>query len=144
MSLTARQITVIQSAVPVIVANSDAVAAAFYAQLFAIDPSLRAMFRGDMVEQGRKLMTMLGVALGNIEKLDTLRPALQQLGQRHVAYGVDARHYATVGQALLNTLETAFGEAFDYEAREAWSTLYGALVAAITVGLYTETEAAAD
>ncbi len=143
MSLTTRQITVIQSAIPVIVANSDAVAASFYAQLFSLDGSLRGMFRGDMVEQGRKLMTMLSVALTNLEKLDTLRPALQNLGQRHLAYGVAEHHYAVVGQALLNTLEMAFGDGFDAEAREAWGTLYGALVAAITRGVYSPFESAA-
>jgi hemoglobin-like flavoprotein len=145
MSLTTRQIELIQSAIPVIVANSEVVAAAFYTQLFALDPSLRPMFRGDMTEQGRKLMTMLGVALNNVDKLDTLRPALEHLGRRHVDYGVSLHHYTTVGQALINTLESAFGEAFTPEARDAWVTLYGALVEKITDGLYApHTEAAAD
>ncbi len=35
------------------------VAATFYSELFAIEPALRPMFRGDMVVQGEKLMTML-------------------------------------------------------------------------------------
>ena len=145
MSLTTRQITLIQSAIPVITSNADAVASAFYAQLFTLDPSLQPMFRGDMVEQGRKLMTMLGVALNNVDTLDTLHPALQNLGHRHIDYGVSQHHYLVVGQALINTLEAAFGEAFTIEVREAWVTLYGALVDAITGGLYTpHTEAAAD
>ena len=145
MTLTTRQITLIQSAVPVITSNADAVAAAFYTQLFALDPSLRPMFRGDMVEQGRKLMTMLGVALSNVDKLATLHPALENLGRRHVGYGISKHHYATVGQALINTLEAAFGEAFTPEVRAAWVSLYGALVDAITRGLYEpQTEAAAD
>ena len=58
MPLTTRRIELIQSAIPVITSNTEAVATAFYAQLFALDPSLRPMFRGDMTEQGRKLMTM--------------------------------------------------------------------------------------
>ena len=145
MSLTTRQIELIQSAIPVINSNADAVADAFYTQLFALDPSLRAMFRGDMIEQGRKLMTMLGVALNNVTKLDTLHPALENLGRRHVGYGVSQHHYATVGQALINTLEAAFGEAFTPETRDAWTTLYGTLVEAITGKLDQPlTEAAAD
>jgi hemoglobin-like flavoprotein len=145
MTLTARQIELIQSAIPDITTNAEAVAAAFYAQLFAIDPSLRPMFRGDMAEQGRKLMTMLSSALNNINKLDALHPALQNMGRRHIAYGVEKHHYWVVGQALINTLETAFGEAFTLEVRTAWITLYGALVEATTSGLYVpQTEAAAD
>lgn len=144
MPLTTRQIELIQSAVPVITGNADAVATAFYAQLFALDPSLRALFRGDMVEQGRKLLTMLGVALNNVDKLDTLHPALESLGRRHLGYGISKHHYTTVGQALINTLEAAFGEAFTPEVRAAWVTLYGTLVDAITRGLYEPpTESAA-
>lgn len=145
MTLTTRQIEIIQSAVPAITSNAEGVATAFYAQLFALDPSLRPMFRGDMVEQGRKLMTMLGTALNNVERLDSLIPALQSMGRRHMAYGVEKHHYWIVGQALINTLEMAFGEAFTAEARTAWSTLYEALVEAITYGLYEpQTESAAD
>jgi hemoglobin-like flavoprotein len=145
MTLTTRQIEIIQSAIPTITSNAEGVATAFYAQLFALDPSLRPMFRGDMAEQGRKLMTMLGTALNNVERLDSLLPALQNMGRRHVAYGVEKHHYGVVGQALINTLEMAFGAAFTPEARAAWVTLYGALVEAITNGLYgPQTEAAAD
>lgn len=144
MSLTTTQIRIIQTAVPVIAANADAVAEAFYAQLFAIDPSLRPMFRGDMKEQGRKLMQMLSVALSNLESLDTLRPALRALGERHVNYGVTEHHYQTVGLALLNTLEMVLGDAFTSEAHDAWASLYTALTAAVTHDLYPTTEAAAD
>ena len=35
------------------------VAATFYSELFAIDPSLRALFKTDMIVQGQKLMNML-------------------------------------------------------------------------------------
>ena len=31
----------------------------FYDRLFAIDPNLRSLFKGDMEEQGRKLMSMI-------------------------------------------------------------------------------------
>lgn len=145
MSLTTRQIELIQSAIPVITANADTVAEAFYTQLFALDPSLRPMFRGDMVEQGRKLMTMLGTALNNVNRLDSLHAPLQNMGRRHIDYGVTLYHYAVVGRALINTLETAFGEAFTQEVRTAWVTLYGALVEATTAGLYEpQTESAAD
>lgn len=144
MSLDAAQINQIRSAVPTIVANADAVATAFYAQLFALEPTLRLMFRGDMTEQGRKLMSMLSVALNNLDKLDTLRPALKALGERHIDYGVTAGHYDIVGRALIGTLELMLGEAFTLEARQAWVALYGALTVAITGDLYSATESAAD
>jgi truncated hemoglobin YjbI len=42
----------------------DELAALFYGRLFEIDPSLRSLFRGDMQEQARQLMNMIGVAVG--------------------------------------------------------------------------------
>ena len=35
-------------------------AALFYDHLFAAAPSLRGLFRGDMANQGERLMTMIG------------------------------------------------------------------------------------
>ena len=52
----------------------------FYANLFALDPSLQALFKSDMVVQGEKLMKMIGVAVGLLDKPQVLIPALQGLG----------------------------------------------------------------
>lgn len=48
---------------------------------------------------------------------------------RHAGYGVKAEHYATVGAALLWTLEKGLGEGFTPPVREAWSTMYGTVAA---------------
>lgn len=97
----------------------------FYAHLFSADPALRALFRGDMAHQGERLMTMIGAAVGLLDRPDALVPVLQKLGARHVGYGVDDAHYATVGDALLLTLEQGLGDAFTPETRAAWVALYG-------------------
>jgi hemoglobin-like flavoprotein len=99
----------------------------FYAKLFALDPSLQRLFRGDMVAQGEKLMKMIGVAIGLLDKPQLLIPALQSLGRRHADYGVRDEHYDTVGTALLSTLEQGTGVAFTPEVREAWIDVYGVI-----------------
>ena len=78
------------------------------------------MFRGDMKEQGRKLMTMIGFAVNGLSRLDSLLPGLRALGQRHCGYGVRDEHYDTVASALLWTLEKGLGAAFDKEVKAAW------------------------
>lgn len=103
---------------------SDTAAALFYQRLFELDPQLRTLFKGDLREQGRKLMQMLAVAVGNLNYPETLLPALRALGARHRGYGVEARHYETVGTALLWTLEQGLGTAFTDEARAAWTAVY--------------------
>lgn len=99
----------------------------FYNNLFKLDPSLRAMFRGDMQAQGKKLMQMISAAVGKLSDLETLIPILQGLGQRHETYGVKPAHYATVGSALLATLSQGLGDDFTPEVRQAWNQVYGTM-----------------
>jgi hemoglobin-like flavoprotein len=99
----------------------------FYSNLFKMDPSLRAMFKGDMQAQGKKLMQMINAAVGKLSDLDTLFPILQGLGQRHATYGVQPDHYATVGSALLTTLSQGLGDEFTPQVRQAWVQVYGTM-----------------
>ena len=102
----------------------------FYGRLFEIAPQVRALFPADMAEQKQKLMAMLGLAVANLNHPETVVPALQDLGRKHVAYGTQAAHYAPVGEALLWTLEQGLGPDFTPEVREAWIETY-ALVARV-------------
>ena len=102
-------------------------AALFYGRLFELDPTLKPLFKGDMTEQGRKLMTMIGTAVANLNKLDAIVPAVQDLGRRHTSYGVQPQHYATVGSALLWTLGQGLGEAFTPQVEAAWTEVYTVL-----------------
>lgn len=105
--------------------GADQAAELFYGRLFELDPGLRPLFDGtDFREQGRKLMQTLGVAVAGLDRLEQLVPALQQLARRHVSYGVRDEHYATVGAALVWTLEQGLGPAFTPAARQAWTDLY--------------------
>lgn len=125
--MTPEQITLVQTSFAKVAPIADAAAALFYARLFEIDPSLRSMFHGDMEEQGRKLMSILQVAVSNLHRLDTIIPAVKALGARHARYGVEDRHYATVATALLWTLEKGLGDDFTPTTRDAWVAAYTAL-----------------
>ena len=103
---------------------ADTAAAMFYDRLFATDPTLRSMFKGDMAEQGRLLMTMIETAVENVHRLDQILPAVHDLGRRHAGYGVKAADYDTVAAALLGTLEHALGSEFTPAARDAWVAWY--------------------
>jgi nitric oxide dioxygenase len=122
--MTPAEIHLVKDSFRRIVPIADQAAALFYARLFELDPALRHLFRGDMREQGRKLMTMIAVAVQSLEHLDTLVPAVRQLGARHAGYGVTPEHYAVVGAALLWTLEKGLGPAFTPAVRDAWTSTY--------------------
>ena len=118
---------------------ADDAAALFYGNLFDADPSLKALFKGDMAEQGKKLMQMIGTAVRLLDKLDQLVPAVQQLGVRHAGYGVEESHYDTVGGALLKTLGQGLGEGFTDDVKEAWTVAYGLLSKTMVDAANTET-----
>ena len=110
--MTGEQITLVRESFEKVQPIADAAAALFYARLFDLDPSLEHLFKGDIVEQGRKLMQMLSVAVAGLDRLDRLAPALHALGARHVEYGVRDEHYQTVGRALVWTLKKGLGDDF--------------------------------
>ena len=122
--LTAKDIALVRTSFAMVLPIKAAAADLFYGRLFEIAPQVRAMFPEDLREQKKKLMAMLGTAVAGLSHLETLVPAVQALGRRHAGYGVKAPHYASVGSALLWTLEKGLGEAFTPEVKDAWATAY--------------------
>ena len=103
----------------------EAAAKLFYDRLFAIDPETRALFRStDLSKQRAKLLQALNYVVDGLDKLETLLPALEQLGRRHARYGVLDSHYDSVGEALLWTLEQGLGEDWTPAAQAAWTQAY--------------------
>ena len=113
----------------------------FYGRLFEIAPELTRLFKGDMGEQGHRLMTMIDTAVKGLDRWDQLIPAVQALGKRHAGYGVKETDYDAVASALLWTLQKGLGAAFTDEVRLAWINTYTAL--ADTMKMAAAEEAAA-
>jgi len=122
--MTPNQIKLVQTSFAQVAPIAATAADLFYGRLFEVAPHVRAMFPDDLSEQKKKLMAMLGTAVAGLSRLETLMPAVQALGRRHAGYGVKAQHYASVGSALLWTLEKGLGEAFTAEVKDAWATTY--------------------
>lgn len=129
--MNAQQIQLVQSSFAAVAPRAESVATEFYARLFELDPSLRPLFKGDLQEQGRKLMQVITVAVNALEKLDQLVPTVRALGARHSAYGVKAKDYDTVGSALLATLASCLGNHFTPEVKNAWTETYMLLAGAM-------------
>ncbi|MBE7367617.1 globin family protein [Ramlibacter pallidus] len=126
--MTPRQIDLVQQSFAQVKPIASLAATLFYNRLFAMDPSLRSLFRSDeMSRQGQMLMSMIGAAVAGLDNLARLTPVVRQLGARHTGYGVQPEHYETVGAALLWTLEQGLGEGFTAEVRDAWAAAYGLL-----------------
>jgi len=126
--MTPETITLVRQSWSKVAAIAPQAAALFYQNLFAADPRLRSLFKGDMERQGRLLTHMVGLAVDALDDLGTLVPVLQDLARRHVGYGVQSADYQTVGAALLETLDQGLGNDFTPPVRAAWASTY-ALVA---------------
>lgn len=141
--MSPRQIELVQQSFARASRVSAHVAATFYTELFAIDPSLRTLFKGDMIAQGAKLMATLSLVVEGLTSPETLLPQVHALAVRHLAYGVEARHYDSVGIALIRTLKHELGAEFTPETREAWVASYALLARAMQRAAYGETPAPA-
>ncbi len=135
----AQFIPIVQKSWQSVAAIAPTAAKLFYSNLFSLDPSLQWLFKGDMTVQGERLMHMIGMAVAKLDDLQSLIPTLQNLGKRHSGYGVLDAHYATVGEALLTTLQTGLGEAFTPTVEHAWSSVYG-LIASVMISASTAAE----
>ena len=130
--MTPQQIELVQRRFQKVVPIAGTAADLFYDRLFEIAPEMRSLFPDDISEQKRKLMAMLSTAVANLHKLDTILPAVKDLGQRHKGYGVMVVHYAPVGAALLWTLEKGLGSDFTPDVKAAWTATYNALSSVMT------------
>jgi hemoglobin-like flavoprotein len=132
--MTPRQIKLVQASFAQVRPIAATAAELFYNRLFSLDPALRPMFKGDIARQGQMLMSMIGAAVLGLGNLERLAPVVRDLGARHAGYGVRTEHYATVGAALLWTLEQGLGPLFTDEVREAWTAAYGLLSDVMQLG----------
>ena len=122
--MTPDHVKAIQDSFKLVAPISDQAAALFYGRLLEIAPAVKPLFRGDMTEQGRKLMATLGVVVDSLGNLGAVLPAASALAKRHVDYGVKAADYTPVGAALLWTLEQGLGEHWTPQLAAAWAAAY--------------------
>jgi hemoglobin-like flavoprotein len=134
--MTPEQKMLVQTTFAKVVPIADTAAELFYGRLFTLDPSLKPLFKSDLKEQGKKLMKMIGAAVNGLDNLPGLVPVVQDLGKRHVPYGVKAEHYDTVASALLWTLEKGLGPDFTPAVKDAWATVYGILAGTMKQAAY--------
>ena len=132
--MNANQIALVQSSFEEVRPIAEVAAELFYGRLFETDPLLKPLFKGDIANQGRMLMSVLSVAVKGLSDLDALVPVLRNMGARHYGYGVEEEHYVTVGTTLLWTLSQGLGDKFTDEVRAAWTDAYGLIADVMQFG----------
>ena len=95
-----------------------------YKKLFELEPKSQALFRGDMIEQRRKLMRMLQIAVENIDNPKELLPMLFNLGQIHHSFGIESHQFTSFGKAMMFALKSTLDEEFTADVENAWNSFY--------------------
>lgn len=118
---------------------SEQAAALFYGRLFEVYAKVQPMFKGEMKDQGRKLMAMINTAVNALDNLGPMIPAIQDMGARHAGYGIRDADYDKVADALLWTLGKGLGDDFTPEVKDAWVSVYTALADTMKAGAAART-----
>src|SRR3954453_2059647 len=99
----------------------------FYADLFAVAPSVEPLFAGsDMARQRGMLVSALVLLRTSLGDLQPAVPVLKRLGARHVAYGARPEHYPVVGEVLIGAMAQVAGDAWEPRFEDAWREAFGA------------------
>jgi hemoglobin-like flavoprotein len=114
--------------------GAEQAAALFYKRLFGVYPDLQPLFKGEMDEQGTKLMRMIGKAVDALDDVEPPERVIRMMGARHSGYGVRDEDYAKFGDALMWTLEQGLGDAFSPATRAAWASVYDDLAGLMRQG----------
>jgi eukaryotic-like serine/threonine-protein kinase len=115
--------------------RSDALYTSVYERLFALRPELRRLFPPDLTQQRAKIGSALQLVIENLRCPEHVVTALEELGERHVAYGASPEHLEALGEALLASLEQHDSVPWDSATREAWRAAYAAIAEGMRRGL---------
>lgn len=121
----------VRASLPLLRAHFEPAASRFYDNLFALAPEMRALFRGDMDDQGMKFMSSMAMIAEVVGDPDVLARATAGLARAHASLGVRPEHFAPMGHALLVTLGETLGPDFTPELQSAWRAAYATLAEAM-------------
>jgi len=99
----------------------------FYSKLFLEVPHVKHLFKTSRDVQSRKLIDMLSVIVGRLDRLDEITEDIQQLAIRHVRYGAKPEHYKAIGRTLIWTLKQGLGVDWTPDLEDAWISCYKTL-----------------
>ena len=134
--LTKTQTRLVQESWRSVMAQCDEAAHAFYQNLFELRPEYQLLFKGNVAEQGHKLIRMVEMAVTGLRQFDMVVPALETLARRHLNYQVTEEMYGPMGEALLATLRQLLGARFTPEVEDAWREMYQTLARLMTSAAY--------
>ena len=131
----ALNVELLESSFQLVAPKGEELVSRFYERLFKKYPAVKPLFKKTSIkEQKKKLLASLVLVIQNIRRPEKLTPVLQDMGARHVGYGVQPAHYDAVGENLLAVLGEVAGSAWTPQVKQAWTEAYGAIKTIMLAG----------
>ncbi len=118
--MTPEQINLIRQSWKKVQPISQTAGELFYDRLLDLDPDLNNHEGSDHVDQIKKMMSSLNLAVNFLEDPVSIELILDMMCQQHVGYGVFESDQENAQQAFCWTLMHGLGDAFTDEVKEAW------------------------
>lgn len=103
-----------------IVAEHPGAMLSFYDKLFEVAPQVKHYFPNDLTKQSEKLAYTVGFVVGNLERLNEIEEAIQDLGRFHNRLKIKPEYYVVVKDTLIATIKDIMGARFSEDIRIAW------------------------
>jgi serine/threonine protein kinase/pimeloyl-ACP methyl ester carboxylesterase len=117
--------------------TGERLATRFYEVWFERNPEVRPLFRSDPGQQRRMLTAALKLAIDNLRTPERLVPLLEDLGRRHAHYDLAARHFGSMGRALIAAL-TELDAEWSGELERAWTAAFTRIAQVVQAGMEQE------
>ena len=111
----------VQSTIGVLMQHQKRFTQDLYRRLFALTPSAKGLFRGDMESQGQMLSHMMQFLVHAMSRPEIMTLGLRGLGRRHDSYGVASEHYPAFRQAFLESARGILGDRHTPQVEKAWA-----------------------
>lgn len=127
MGLTAAQIAIVKSTVPILKAHGNTITTTFYRSLLSEHPELKNIFSLRTQSTGAQQSALASSVLAyaqHIDNLEALLPAVEHIAQKHTSLSVAPEHYPIVGKYLVGAFQEVLGDALTPDVKNAWIAAY--------------------
>jgi hemoglobin-like flavoprotein len=137
MSFTPREKELLRASYRHILPVAETIAKTFYHRLFDVAPEIKFLFDPTTATaQYQHFMQVITLAIRDLDSPQKIVAMMQELGQRHLSYGVRPEYYGLVGNSLMWTLRRTLLNDFPPHIESAWTKLY-VMTAEAAMNVYT-------
>ncbi|GGY84560.1 flavohemoprotein [Cellvibrio zantedeschiae] len=134
--LSAEQIQIVKSTVPLLESAGVAITEHFYKRMFKANPELMNIFNMSNQVNGKQQFALFSAVASyakHIDNLGALGAMVERVAHKHASFMIEPAHYDIVGHHLIGTLKELAPQEFTEPVAEAWTQAYN-MLAGILIG----------